>query len=151
MAYYKTEKEELNAFSTYYESMLDVMDKLNLQVKDVVGKEAYSQIDLDALSTSISAYQHYLNGFYYGYLGSLSLFPKSARKVHFDMAKKWTSFPNGSPLDLTQEEYEQFQMQEYAVCDEEMRRFEKAANYEEQRLDQMEEKMIDLERKAEKF
>lgn len=120
MAYYKTEKEELNAFSTYYESMLDDMGKLNLQVKDVVGKETYSQIDLDALSTRISAYQHYLNGFYYGYLGSLSLFPKSARKVHFDMAKKWTSFPNGTPLDLAQEEYEQFQMKELEMIQEEL-------------------------------
>lgn len=120
LAYYKTEKEELNAFSTYYESMLDDMDKLNLQVKDVVRKETYSQIDLDALSTSISAYQHYLNGFYYGYLSSLSLLPKSARKVHFDMAKKWTSFPNGTPLDLTQEEYEQFQMKELEILQEEL-------------------------------
>lgn len=120
IAYYKTEKEDLNAFSTFYDSMLDDMDKLNASVRDMVQEGSYSQTLRGDLATMISGYQHYLNAFYYGYLGSLSLLPKSARKVHFDMAKKWTSFPNGTPLDLTQEEYEQFQMKELEIYQEEM-------------------------------
>lgn len=120
LAYYKTEKEDMNAFSAFYESMLDDMEKIQEQIKDVVNKGTFSGIELDGLSTSISSYQHYLNAYYYGYLASLSLFPKSARKVHFDMAKKWTSFPNGTPLDLTQEEYEQFQMKELEMIQEEL-------------------------------
>jgi hypothetical protein len=100
--------------------MLDDMDKLNASVRDMVQEGSYSQTLRGDLATMISGYQHYLNAFYYGYLGSLSLLPKSARKVHFDMAKKWTSFPNGTPLDLTQEEYEQFQMKELEIYQEEM-------------------------------
>lgn len=120
LAYYKTEKEELSGFTALYNSMLDDMGNLIEMVKAVNGEDTCSQVERDGLATSISGYQHYLNAFYYGYLGSLSLLPKSARKMHFDMAKKWTSFPNGTPLDLTQEEYEQFQTKEVEIYQEEV-------------------------------
>lgn len=151
LSYRNIKKEELDAFPVLYNSMLDDMKDINQSIKDMVKAHQYSHLERDLLSVKISYMAHTLNALYYGYLGSLSLLPQSARKAHFIAAKKWKIFPNGTPLDLTQEEYEQFQMQEYAICDEEMRRIEKAANYEEQRLEQMEEQMIDLERKAEKF
>jgi len=120
LAYYKVEKEELNAFSAFYNSMLDDMDKLLESVRAETAEETISAIGQGELTTKVSGFQHYLNAFYYGYLGSLSLLPKSARKMHFDIAKKWTSFPNGTALDLTQEEYEQFQTKEMAIYEEEL-------------------------------
>jgi hypothetical protein len=55
----------------------------------------------------------------------MSLLPKSAREKHFELAKKWTQFPNGTPLDLSQEEYEGFQMKEMAMCEEEINNSQK--------------------------
>lgn len=120
LAYYKVEQEELNAFSAFYDSMLDDMGKLIESVRNVASKGTYTPIEQDGLTTIIGGYQHYLNAFYYGYLDGLSLLPKSARKMHFDMARKWTSFPNGTALDLTPEEYEQFQTKEMEIYEEEL-------------------------------
>ncbi len=121
LAYYKTEKEELDAFSAYYNSMLDDMNGLCETARKMVGGGTYHPVtERDGMATLISGYQHYLNAFYYAYLGSLSLLPKSARKAHFDMARRWTRLPNGTPLDLTQEEYEQFQTQELGIYEEEL-------------------------------
>lgn len=120
LAYYKVEQEELNAFSAFYNSMLDDMDNLIESVRNVASKGTYTPIEQDGLTTIIGGYQHYLNAFYYGYLDGLSILPKSARKMHFDMARKWTSFPNGTALDLTPEEYEQFQTKEMEIYEEEL-------------------------------
>lgn len=120
LAYYKTEKMELDAFSTFYGSMLDDMENLNENVKEMVKRGTYTQVERDGVTTLIGGYKHYMNAFYYGYLGSLSLLPKSSRKMHFDMAQKWTSFPNGTALDLTQEEYVQFQTKEMEMYEEEL-------------------------------
>lgn len=120
LAYYKVEKEELDAFSAFYESMLDDTEARHEAVKAMVERHVYSKTERDELETAISGFRHYLNAYYYGYLGMLSLFPKSARTVHFNMAKKWTNFPNGTPLNLTQEEYEQFQTKEMEIYQEEL-------------------------------
>ena len=120
LAYYNTEKVELDAHSALYETMLNDMQGVNEAVKKMIIKRSYSQVERDGLATLISGYKHYLNAFYYGYLGSLSLLPNASRKMHFDMAQKWTSFPNGTPLDLSQEEYVQFQTKEVEMYEEEM-------------------------------
>ncbi len=120
LSYYKTEAEELNAFSTLYDSMLGDMESLNASVVEMINGGVYSQEERDGLSLKFSGYSHYLNALYYGYLGSMSLLPKSARKLHFQMAQGWICFPNGTPLDLTQEEYVQFQTKEVSLYEEEM-------------------------------
>lgn len=120
MAYYKTGFEELNAFSTFYDSMMDDLGNLKEATKAMVNTGEYSQLERYGLATSISCFNHSLDAFYYGYLGSLSLLPKSARKIHFEISRKWRCFPNGTPLDLTQEEYAQFQTKEMERCGEEM-------------------------------
>lgn len=86
-----------------------------------------------------------INAFYYGYLGSLSLLPKGARKFHYEVAKKWKNFPNGTPLDLSQEEYEQFQAYEMNRYQEEVNNYGAQVNYEERRLDELEERLDQLE------
>ena len=120
LAYYKTGLEELNAFSAFYNSMMDDMSNIKEATSGMLEVKAYSEIERDGIATSISCFQHSLDAFYYGYLGTLSILPKSARKIHFDISRKWTCFPNGTPLDLTQEEYEQFQTKEMERCAEEM-------------------------------
>ena len=141
LAYYKIESAELNAFSTYYVSMFDDVDNLIMASREMIENHTYSQIERDNLLVGFNYFSHSLNAFYYGYLGSMSLLPKSARKTHFEMAKKWRCFPNGTPLDLTQEEYEQFQMQEIAKSEEEMNALRAAVNYEDRSLDEIIEKI----------
>ena len=148
LAYYNIEKEELKAFSVYYNSMFDEMDNLSATVSEAINNHAYSQLERDHLSVGISCFEHSLNAFYYGSMGSMSLLPKSSREMHFKTAKKWKCFPNGTPFDLSQEEYEQFQMQEMARCEEELNRFNAAVNYEEQQLTEMEDRIDKLEKIA---
>ena len=124
LAYYKSEREELAAFSAFYDTMLDDMGNLNEAVAAMIDEGAYSPIERDGIATSLSGYQHSMNAFYYGYLATLSLFPRSSIKMHFDMSRKWTCFPNGTPLGLTQEEYEQFQTKEMELYQEELQRQE---------------------------
>lgn len=148
LAYYKIEKEDINAFSKYYDTMFDDMENLNVIIRDMIDNHTYSQLERDNIATGFSYFNHSLIAFYYGYLGSLSLLPKSARKTHFKMAKKWKSFPNGTPLDLAQEEYEQFQMQEMAKCEEELNHLNAVVNYEDRMLDDLEGRINELERKG---
>ena len=150
LAYYKIETEELNAFTKYYETMFDDIDNLTMVIRDMIGNHTYSQLERDNVSTGINYFNHSLNALYYGYLGSVSLLPRSARKTHYEMAKKWKCFPNGTPLDLAQEEYEQFQMQEMAKCEEELNHLNAVVNYEECQLDNMERRLDNLERKKKK-
>lgn len=148
LAYYDIEKEELTAFSAYYNSMFDEMDHLNSEIHNAIERHNYSQLERDNISLITYCFEHYINGFYYGYMGTLSLLPKSAREKHFKIAKNWKCFPNGTPLDLSQEEYEQFQMQEVALIDEEMSRFNAALNYTERQLDDLGKKIDALEKIA---
>lgn len=148
LAYHKIEREDIKAFSKYYDTMFDDMDNLIVIIRDMIDNHTYSQLERDNIATGFSYFNHSLNAFYYGYLGSLSLLPKSARKTHFELAKKWESFPNGTPLDLTQEEYEQFQMQEMAKCEEELNHLNLVVNYEDRMLDDLEGRIDELERKG---
>jgi len=150
LAYYKIEGAELNAFSTYYESMFDDVDNLIIASREMIGNHTYSQIERDNLLVGFNYFSHSLNAFYYGYLGNLSLLPKSARKNHFELAKKWRCYPNGTPLDLTQEEYEQFQLQEIAKSEEEMNKLNAAVNYEDKHLDEIEDRLNKVEGKTKK-
>ena len=148
LAYYRIEKEDINAFSKYYDTMFDDVENLNVIIRDMIDNHTYSQLERDNIATGFSYFSHSLNALYYGYLGSLSLLPKSARKTHFDLAKRWKSFPNGTPLDLAQEEYEQFQMQEMAKCEEELNHLNAVVNYEDRMLDDLEGRIDELERKG---
>ena len=147
LAYHKIEKEDINAFSKYYDTMFDDMDNLIVIIREMIDNHTYSQLERDNITMGFSYFSHSLNSFYYGYLGSLSLLPKSARKTHFEVAKKWKSFPNGTPLDLTQEEYEQFQMQEMAKCEEELNHLNAVVNYEDRILDDLEKQLDNMEEK----
>lgn len=85
------------------------------------------------------------NAFYYGYLGMVSLLPQGARKTHHEIGKKWRNFPNGTALDLAQEEYERFQMYEINKMQEEYDRFGAEVNFEDHTLSDMEERLEKLE------
>lgn len=148
LAYYNIEKEDLAAFTLFYNSMFDSMNDILEIVRTMKEQHTYSQLERDHVALSVNCFEHYNNAFYYGYMSSLSLLPKSARKKHFTLAKKWKSFPNGTPFDLTQEEYEQFQTQELGRCEEESQRFQAALNYSEQHLNELEQRLQDLEKKA---
>ena len=120
LAYYKIKMEELNAFSVGYENMYDTMDDICKTIDEMVKEKSYSPVEKAQLNIKVSCMGHFMHAFYYGYLGEMSLLPKAARKTHFELEKKWTQFPNGTPLGLSQEEYEGFQMKEMAQCEEEM-------------------------------
>ena len=85
-----------------------------------------------------------INAFYYGYLGSISLLPKKSRKSHYELSKKWKTFPNGTPLDLSQEEYEQFQLYEINRYEDEVAKYGAQVNYEERKLKNLEKQIDEL-------
>ncbi len=125
LAYYNIKQEELNAYTITYENLYDTLEGICRSVDEMVKEGAYTPIEQTQLNLNISCLGHFLNSFYYGYLGEMSLLPKSARKAHFGLARKWIQFPNGTPLDLSQEEYEGFQMKEMAMCEEEINNSQK--------------------------
>jgi hypothetical protein len=141
LAYYDVNQEELKAFSTFYMSLYDDLEGVAGTLKEMVEEHSYPMEYKDAVKTSLSCMTYSINAFYYGYLGSLSLLPKDARKLHYEMAKKWKHFPNGTPLDLSQEEYEQFQAYEMNQYQEELEKLGAQVNYEERKLDELEKKI----------
>ena len=144
MSFYGINSEELNGFSAYYESLYEDLEEIIEFLKETMEKHDYSTGNKLVLDTGVKCLQHSINAFYYGYLGSLSLLPKSARKPHYEMAKRWMGFPNGTPLDLPQEEYEQFQLNEMNQCQEEMEQLSSQINYEDNKLDELEKQLEDL-------
>ena len=145
LAYRDIDTDDLNGFPPFYDGMFKDMDNLYELIYYVLDRHEYSRINRDNISLQIKSIEYYMNGLYYAYLGSLSQLPKSARKLHFELAKKWTHFPNGTPLDLSQEEYEQVQMQEMKRLDEELSRYSAALNYEDQRLEELGKRLDELE------
>ena len=125
LAYYNIKKEELDAFTADIENYYDSQEDICKSVEEMVKEKSYSPMEKAQVKVSITCMGHFINAFYYGYLGEMSLLPKSAREKHFELAKKWTQFPNGTPLDLSQEEYEGFQMKEMAMCEEEINNSQK--------------------------
>jgi hypothetical protein len=122
MGHYGLGREELKAFAGYYGSVFDDMETLLSNIRQMIEEHNFSIQNRDIINLGFSGITHSLNAFYYGYLGSISLLPKPSRKTHYEMSEKWTVFPNGTPLDLEQEQYEQFQMNELFRYNEEIDR-----------------------------
>lgn len=148
MAYYNINQEELQAFSLYYSSFYDDYDELIALIREVVESHDYSVMNRNRVMLNLNCLQYSINAFYYGYLGMVSLFPKSSREYHYKLANGWKSFPNGTPLDLSQEEYEQFQAHEMNCYKEEVAKFGAEVNYEEQKLEELEARMDQLQEQA---
>ena len=145
LAYYGVKQEELKALSTYYLTLYDDIEDIASGLQEMVENHSYEKEYKDAVLLRLRCMTYSINAFYYGYLGSLSLLPKGARKFHYEVAKKWKNFPNGTPLDLSQEEYEQFQAYEMNRYQEEVNNYGAQVNYEERRLDELEERLDQLE------
>lgn len=141
LSFYQINQNELYAFSQCYNSMIDEVESLTNDLRTIVESNFYYRIDKEQLLIKIQCASHYINAMFYGYLATLSLLPKSARECHFDMSKKWKAFPNGTPLDLTQKEYELFQLQEMSRCEDEIDRYSAAIIYEDRKLEEMEEQL----------
>lgn len=148
LAYYGIQQEELDAFGIYYGSLYDDMDEVFVQMREIIENDAYSVNTKELVDLHVHGFKYFVNAYYYAYLGCLSLFPKSARKTHHEFAKKWKNFPNGVPLDLPQEEYEQFQEKELYLYQEEMSRYEAHVNFEDRKLNEMEDQLDQLEQKV---
>ena len=148
LAYYNINQEELQAFSLLYSSFYDDFDDLVEILKIMLDEHDYSVSYQKKVNMELNCMQYSINSFYYGYLGLVSLFPKSARENHYKLANSWKSFPNGTPLDLPQEEYEQFQIHEINFYKEEVEKFGVEVNNEEQRLEELEQQIDQLKEQA---
>lgn len=120
LSYYKIEREELRSFASYYDQMFNISEEQVNVFREFLKNHSYSDKDRAVMKIQFSNHNHSMNAFYYGYLGAMSLLPQSARKDHYQLARKWDTFPNGIPLDLSQEEYEQFQMNEFYRLEQEV-------------------------------
>ena len=145
LAYYGVKQEELKTFSTWYLSIYEDIEETTELLRGMLDSHNYSTTYKDAVNMNLACMGYNINAFYYAYLGSLSLFPKSARKTHYEMAKKWKNFPNGTPLDLPQEEYEQFQVYEINRLNEGVEKYGAQVNFEERKLNELEKQLEELE------
>lgn len=145
LAFYGITQEELNGFPIYFAALFDDAENIVALLRGMVDSHDYSTDNRDMLSTSINCMCYSINAFYYGYLGCLSLFPKSARKKHYELAKKWKHYPNGVPLDLPQEEYERFMEYESNRVEKELNKMEARINYEDRKLNDMEKQIEQLQ------
>lgn len=148
LAYYEINQEELQAFSLFYSSFYDDFDDLISLINEMIETHDYSASNRNRVTMSVNCIQYSINAFYYGYLGMVSLFPKSSREYHYKLSGGWKSFPNGTPLDLSQEEYEQFQAHEINCYKEEVAKFGAKFNYEEEKLEALEEQIDQLKEQA---
>lgn len=144
LAYYDIKQEELQAFSAHYLSLYDDIEETTELLREMLDNHDYSANYKDVVNLNLTCMTYSINAFYYGYLGSLSLLPRSARKTHYEMAKKWRHFPNGTPLDLPQEEYEQFQTFEINRYNEEVERYGALVNFEERKINELEKQVDQL-------
>lgn len=134
LGYYGIKQEELKAFSTYYASFFAELDDVVLSIMNMINKHEYSSNMSDLVKVELLIMEHSINFFYYAYLETLSMLPKSARSTHNELSKTWRHFPNGTPLDLTLDEYEQFQATEINRIDDILYDLSGKVNYEEQKI-----------------
>lgn len=145
LAFYGITQEDLSGFSIYFVSFFDDAENIIAFSRGMVDSHNYSTDNKDMLSTNLNCISYSINAFYYGYLGCLSLFPKSTRKTHYEMAKKWKHYPNGVPLDLPQEEYERFMEYENNRLEKELDKMDVRINYEERKLNDIEKQIEQLQ------
>lgn len=138
LAFYGVKQEELKGFTMYYSSLYDDFDNSISFMRKLMAMHDYSQNSGDAVKMDLQVMSYAINAFYYAYLGCLSLLPKSSRSTHYELSKKWRHFPNGTPLDLSQEEYEQFQAIEMNHMNDIIYKMAAQVNYEEQKLRDLE-------------
>lgn len=144
LAFYGVKQEELNAFSAFYLTLYDDLEETSDLLKELIASHEYTREYKDIVEQNLTCMTYSINAFYYGYLGSISLLPKNSRKSHYELSKKWKTFPNGTPLDLSQEEYEQFQLYEINRYENEVAKYGAQVNYEERKLNDLEKQIDEL-------
>ncbi len=142
------EKEELEAFAPYYVGMFDEVKDLCESVRMFIDEQLYNKTSRTTLEVTSRCFRHNLDAFYYAYMQQLSLIPQECRKTHYSLSGKWKNYPNGVPFGLSSEEYENFQLQEMTRMDAELDKIGSNVNYEEQQLDDMNEKLEQLDQQT---
>lgn len=138
LSFYNFNPEELQGFNAYYSSFYDDLDGLVSLLNDAIETHDYSSdVYEELVDLNLQSMSYCINSFYYAYLGSLSLLPKSSWKKHYELSRKWRYYPNGTPLGLTQDEYEQFQAQEMNRLQELLSKMEGLVKYREIKLQEM--------------
>ena len=92
-------------------------------------------------------FQHSLNSFYYGYMEFISLLPQDALELHRQIVTEWNCLPNGIGLNLSKEEYEQFQKKEMNEFENLIKETEIEIVKQESDLNELEEKLERIEEK----
>ena len=149
--HYNVKLEELQAFSAFYFSFYDDLEEITETLKEMVSMHEYPREYKDMVTRDLTCMSYSINAFYYGYLEILSLIPKSARKTHYELAKDWRNFPNGTPLDLSQEEYQQFQEYEVHKVEKIITEYGSKVNFEEYKWDDIEKQIEELTEAIEKY
>lgn len=128
-------KEELMGFSTFYDSMYDdLKDNASTLIEALEGN-APSTLAKSQLQVQFNCFRYSLNAIYYAYMQQLSLFPRDCLKAHHQLSSKWKNYPNGIALGLSSEEYDNFQMNEMARLDAEIKKLSDEINYESEQID----------------
>lgn len=93
-------------------SLIDDIEAQSSFVDEVLQDGEVSQAENETLLMGFSAFQHYLNIYYYGVLDILSQMPRKSLQNYRTLVPKWRNFPNGIGLTHSRDEYEQYIEQE---------------------------------------
>ena len=143
------ERDELEGFSIYYQAMYDDFKDVISSARLYMEEKEYTTTSLNFLDAGFHSFQYSLNGLYYAYIQQLSAMPQTCRKTHLQLSGKWCHYPNGVPFGLSNEEYNNFMLQELNRAEAEINKIGSSIYYEEQMLDDMDRQLSDLERRAE--
>lgn len=144
---YDTNVAELDAFCQTYQAMFDDLNHQFDFIQDKLDRNDFSKLSLMMVDLNFRGFQHSLNSFYYGYMEFISLLPQDALELHRQIVTEWNCLPNGIGLNLSKEEYEQFQKKEMNEFENLIKETEIEIVKQESDLNELEEKLERIEEK----
>lgn len=144
---YGTLSLEIELDAQLVSSYCDDLDSTVSLIRHKIEWQQFRAPDKQYVELEFETFDYSIGMYYASYLGQLSRFPKSAKKMHNDMCKHWTVFP-ALPQNLRESDYEDMvneYLKKMTACVDEM---EKLVKQTESEVDDMSMKLDSLEELA---
>lgn len=142
---YNVNTIELQAFTQYYHLLFDAIDDAIDFLRSVLDDDTANSYSQKMAEVHFEGFQYMLNALYYDYLEFMSLLPSKALEVHKKLAPQWKHYPNGTPMNLSREEYERFQEKEMNKYDDLLRSVQKSNNQAESDVEDLQHRLDNIE------
>lgn len=144
---YGTLSLEIELDAQLVSSYCDDLDSTVSLIRHKIEWQQFRASDKRYVELEFETFDYSIGMYYASYLGQLSRFPKSAKKMHNDMCQHWAAFP-ALPQNLRESDYENMTneyLKKMTVCVDEM---EKLVKQTESEVDDMSMKLDSLEELA---